>query len=117
VSLHVHATVVSRPTPDRAILDSGSKTLSNDLHRNAERGRGRSYGLIAQYPGAVIGALSEEHAVVDLSACSARPAIGERVTVIPNHCCVVSNLHDQIHGVRNGQVEITWRVAARGMVR
>jgi D-serine deaminase-like pyridoxal phosphate-dependent protein len=117
VSLHVHATVVSRPTAERAILDSGSKTLSSDLHKDARRGNGRSYGLVVEYPDAVIHALSEEHAVVDLSACKARPAIGERVRVIPNHCCVVSNLHDEIHGVRGGRVEVTWRVAARGTVR
>lgn len=117
IALHVHATVVSRPTAERAILDSGSKTLSSDLHRDPARGNGRSYGLIVEYPQAIIHALSEEHAVVDLSACTARPAIGERVRVIPNHCCVVSNLHDQIHSTRDGRVEVTWRVAARGTVR
>jgi D-serine deaminase-like pyridoxal phosphate-dependent protein len=117
VALRIHATVVSRPTPERAILDTGSKTLSSDLHKNPLRGHGRSYGLIVEYPDAVIGALSEEHGVVDLAACRARPAIGERVTVVPNHCCVVSNLHDRVYAVRDGRVETVWTVAARGTVR
>jgi D-serine deaminase-like pyridoxal phosphate-dependent protein len=39
------------------------------------------------------------------------------VSVIPNHCCVVSNLFDEMVGVRRGDVEVVWRVAARGMVR
>ena len=29
-ALHVHATVISRPTPDRAVIDAGSKSLSSD---------------------------------------------------------------------------------------
>ncbi len=116
VAMHVQATVVSRPTPQRAILDSGSKTLSSDLHRDPARGGGRSYGWLPEFPQAVIGALSEEHAVVDLSACGAQPQVGDRVAVVPNHCCVVSNLHDHIYGVRAGLVERVWPVAARGTV-
>jgi len=61
--------------------------------------------------------LSEEHAVVQFEAAAAKPAIGERVTVVPNHCCVVSNLHDRIYAVRDGRVEHVWRVAARGTVQ
>jgi D-serine deaminase-like pyridoxal phosphate-dependent protein len=37
--------------------------------------------------------------------------------VVPNHCCVVSNMVDEVHGVRAGTVEVTWPVAARGTAR
>ena len=40
--------------------------------------------------------------------------IGERVSVIPNHACVVTNLFNQIVGVRQTAVEVIWPVAARG---
>jgi D-serine deaminase-like pyridoxal phosphate-dependent protein len=110
-ALTVIATVVSRPTGDRAILDSGSKTLSSDLLGL------QGYGMLVEYPEARITGLSEEHGTVDLSACARRPEVGERVTVIPNHCCVVSNLFDEIVGVRGGQVEVVWPVAARGALR
>lgn len=112
-ALRVLATVVSRPTAARAILDAGSKTLSSDTLGL------QGFGLIAEYPGAVIERLSEEHGHVDLSASPARPRVGERVTVIPNHACVVSNLHDEVHGTRDGgrRVERAFRVAARGAVR
>ena len=106
---HVHATVVSRPTPDRAILDSGSKSLSSDF---ANVGVG--YGLIREYPNAIINRLYEEHAVVDLAACSTRPTIGERVRVLPNHICVVTNLHDTIAAVSQDRLVDFWRVEARG---
>ncbi|MEE8435083.1 MAG: alanine racemase [bacterium] len=112
-AMRVLMTVVSRPTESRAILDGGSKTLSADrlLWKDP------SYGVIVEYPNAIIHAYSEEHANVDLSSCAQRPSVGERVTVIPNHCCTVSNLHDQLLGVRDGKVEITWNVLARGRVR
>ncbi len=41
---------------------------------------------------------------------------GERVRVLPNHACVVSNLHDRVLAVRGERVEEEWRVAARGRV-
>ena len=108
-ALRVVATVVSRPTGDRAILDAGSKSLTSDLARGAE-----GHGLIVEYPEAQIVMLSEEHGHVDLSACAERPRIGEVVTVIPNHACVVSNLVDAVVVHRSGTIEGSWPVAARG---
>jgi D-serine deaminase-like pyridoxal phosphate-dependent protein len=110
-AMRIRTTVVSRPTPTRAILDAGSKTLSSDLLTL------QGYGHIVEYPDAVIVRLSEEHGHVDLSACARKPEIGEIVTVIPNHTCVVTNLHAQLVGVRAGRVEVVWDVAARGLVR
>lgn len=113
-AVHVHATVVSCPTPDRAVLDAGSKTLSSD---RVAPSAGDGYGLILEYPEAVIGRLNEEHAVVDVSACIRRPAVGERVRILPNHVCVVSNLHDTMAMARGGAVVGEWPVAARGRTR
>ena len=108
-AMTVRATVISRPTETRAILDSGSKTLSSEVIESG-------YGCIVEYPGARIYKLNEEHAYVDVSACDARPQIGEQVSVIPVHACVVSNLHDVLYGVRGEAVEVNWAVAARGRV-
>lgn len=108
-AMRVRATVVSRPTDTRAILDSGSKTLSSDTIDGG-------YGHIVEYPGARIYKLNEEHAYVDVSACDERPSIGEIVHVVPAHTCVVTNLHNQIYGARGENVEVVWPVAARGLV-
>ena len=108
-AMTVMATVVSRPASDRAILDSGSKTLAAD--RVAD-----GHGYILQYPDAHIYKLNEEHAYVDLSACEEKPVIGERVDIIPVHTCVVTNLHNQIYGVRGENIEQVWPIAARGLV-
>jgi D-serine deaminase-like pyridoxal phosphate-dependent protein len=110
-AMRVRTTVISRPTPTRAILDAGSKSLSSDLMGQS------GYGLIVEYPDAVIARLNEEHGIVDLSRCAKKPEVGEIVSVIPNHACVVTNLHDFLVGVRGERVEVVWPVAARGMIR
>lgn len=90
-ALTVMATVVSRPTPERAIVDAGSKTLSSDLLGLT------GYGLLRDYPGAQITGLSEEHGMVDVSALAHKPEVGEVVAIIPNHACVVTNLFDAVY--------------------
>ncbi len=110
-ALHVVATVVSRPTPDRAVIDAGSKTLSSDL---IAPDVGRGYGLLLDYPDAVITRLNEEHGTIDLSGSARRPALGERLRILPNHVCVVSNLHDAVAAVRHGAVAECFQIAARG---
>lgn len=110
-AMRVRATVVGRPTDDRAVIDAGTKVLTSDQYYVT------GYGHVIEYPGAVISGLSEEHGVVDLSACGDRPSIGEIVHVVPNHCCVVSNMVDEVYGIRGDRVEQVWRVAARGRVQ
>jgi D-serine deaminase-like pyridoxal phosphate-dependent protein len=36
------------------------------------------------------------------------------VRIVPNHACVVVNLFDELQVTRNGRLETSWRVAARG---
>ena len=38
--------------------------------------------------------------MVDLSRSAKKPKIGEVVSVIPNHCCVVTNMMDEIYAAR-----------------
>ncbi len=111
LAMHILATVVSRPAPDRAVLDSGSKALTSDLLGFSD------YGSIVGFEGARIVSLSEEHAVVDISGCT-RPfaEIGAMVKVVPNHTCVVTNLFDRMVFHRNGIVTRVENVDARGTV-
>jgi len=113
-ALHLHATVISRPTPDRAVIDAGSKSLSSD---GIDPSFGKGYGLMLGYEDAVIERLNEEHGVIDVSRCSSKPQVGERVRILPNHVCVVSNLHDEIAVSRGGVLLDTKRVEARGKTR
>jgi D-serine deaminase-like pyridoxal phosphate-dependent protein len=114
-ALRVIATVVSKPTSDRVILDCGSKTMSASTIPDP-RG-GVSMGYIVEYPDAHFYAWSEEHGHIDVSRCSRKPEIGERVQVLPVHPCPCVNEHDEIVAIRKGRVEAVWPVHARGKIR
>jgi D-serine deaminase-like pyridoxal phosphate-dependent protein len=73
-------------------------------------------GLIVEAPGSPIVQLNEEHAYVQLAEGETLE-LGQRVHVVPNHACVVSNLFDELVVERGGNVEAVWRVAARGRSR
>jgi D-serine deaminase-like pyridoxal phosphate-dependent protein len=77
----------------------------------------KGYGRIVEYPDAQIAGFSEEHGNIDLAASARKPKVGEVVSVIPNHCCVVTNMVDEVYGVRGGKIEVVWPVAACGRVR
>ena len=110
-ALTVLATVVSVPATDRAVVDAGSKTLSSDPLRPRAGGHGLVLGRKTR-----VARLSEEHGVLQVEPGEAF-RVGERVRILPNHACVVSNLHDRLVGVRGEQVEEEIVVAARGCVQ
>jgi D-serine deaminase-like pyridoxal phosphate-dependent protein len=118
-ALTVAATVVSKPAADRIILDSGSKTLTNDQARGIAKVSG--FGAIltadgtAEEGGLIIERLSEEHATVRVAG-GTRLEPGDRVRVVPNHSCVVSNLVDVVRLVEGDDVVDTLPVAARGKI-
>jgi D-serine deaminase-like pyridoxal phosphate-dependent protein len=123
-ALTVMATVVSKH-PGRIILDCGSKTLSNDQARGISAAGG--YGAILagesdalDYAREIdealtIERLSEEHATVRVTGAT-RLEPGDRVRVVPNHSCVVSNLVDVVRLVDGDEVIDTLPVAARGRI-
>lgn len=102
-------TVVSTPAPGRIIIDGGKKTFTNDQNS--------PYGYIVEHPDAKIYGMSVEHGHVDVSACDHTFRVGERLSVIPQHQGMVTNLHDTVYAVRNGIVEGIWKVAGRGRVQ
>ena len=123
-ALTVLATVVSKPGPDRIILDSGSKTLTSDAARGFSPIQG--YGAVlrdtsgrpGQQPDAdlIVERLSEEHATVRVAGGNTTLQPGDRVRVIPNHSCVVSNLVDQAWLVDGLRVLEPMPIAARGRI-
>jgi len=110
-AMTVRATVISRPTQNRAVFDAGSKVMTYEQYY------AKGYGRVVEYPDAQVTGFSEEHGILDLSASAKKPQIGEIISVIPNHCCVVTNMMDEVYAVRKGQVEAVFSVAARGKVR
>jgi D-serine deaminase-like pyridoxal phosphate-dependent protein len=120
-ALTVLSTVVAKH-PGRLILDAGSKTLTNDGARGFTPLDG--YGALSPSPGGrlqphdgfAIERLSEEHATVRVAGGAPELQIGDRVRIIPNHSCVVSNLVDTVHLVDGPVVAESVPVAARGRI-
>jgi D-serine deaminase-like pyridoxal phosphate-dependent protein len=108
VALSVLATVVSTPAPDRFVLDAGAKVLGYDRPAWTP-----GHGLLPAFPEATVTGLWEHHAVA-ATGTGPRPAVGDRVVVIPNHVCTTVNLVSELHVVRDGQVTERWPVDARG---
>jgi D-serine deaminase-like pyridoxal phosphate-dependent protein len=105
-ALTVLTTVISRPNKDVAIIDAGIKTTTKE-------------GLpeVVGIEGAKVISLSEEHGRLDVSECNVNLKPGDKIEMIPNHCCTTINLHDRLYGIRNGRLETIWDIAGRGRVR
>lgn len=106
---NVLATVISTPTPRRAIIDAGSKTLTSDLLGL------RDYGHVIGHPEISIVGLSEEHGTLEIDPENPLK-IGQRIRIIPNHVCVVSNMFDNIWLEGIGSKLLKLKVDARGCV-
>ena len=112
-ALFVLAMVVSKPAADRLILDSGSKTLTNDGARGFSPTPG--FGTVVGHPNLLIERLSEEHATVRVQDGETRLEPGDRVRIIPNHSCVVSNLVDEAWLLSGNSAE-PFPIEARGRI-
>ena len=117
-ALTVLATVVATH-PGRVILDAGSKTLTNDTARGIAKAPG--YGAVLTDAGTIdegllVERLSEEHATVRVVG-DTRLKPGDRVRILPNHACTVSNLVDVVRLVEGDSVVDTLPIAARGRIQ
>ena len=103
-ALTLLATVISVPTPQRAIIDAGMKAIT---HEN---------GLpeVVARPGVRLKALHEEHGILDVDETQAAMRPGDRVELWPSHVCTTVNLHDQYYALRGEEVEAIWSISGRG---
>jgi len=106
-ALSVLASVTSRPTPTRIVVDAGKKTMSGDAAMPEPIG----------LPAVEEIRLSAEHATLELERPSETPKIGDRVEFVVGYSDTTVHLHERLVGVRKGQVEVVWRVAARGRLQ
>ena len=105
----VLATVVSRPTANRVIIDAGSKTLTSDLLGLD------GYGYVIGHTDAQIVGLSEEHGTLSIGEHS-ELKVGDRLSIIPNHVCVVSNMLNEVVLKKATGEFVTLPIDARGCV-
>jgi D-serine deaminase-like pyridoxal phosphate-dependent protein len=109
-ALFVLATVMSRPAPERAVVDAGHKAAAVDSDLP------EPFAL----PGVTYQRPSDEHGVL-VAENGRLPARGDKVLLVPGHCDPTVNLHDWLVGIRGmhgpgAHVEAVWPVDARGAV-
>ena len=83
-SLFVWATVMSRPTQDRAIVDASLKALAFDS----------GPPLVCDEPAATYERASDEHGRLAVSAATNRLGLGDKIRLIPGNCDQPSKSYD-----------------------
>jgi 3-hydroxy-D-aspartate aldolase len=104
-ALFVLTTIMSRPTPDRAVCDAGLKAHSVDTGLPVIHGR-----TYIEYVNA-----SDEHGTLQVTGTNGLN-LGNKLWLIPGHCDPTVNLYNHFVGVRRGRVESIWPIVARGAV-
>ncbi|MEJ0037983.1 MAG: DSD1 family PLP-dependent enzyme [Gammaproteobacteria bacterium] len=102
--LFVLATVISRPKPGIAVIDAGLKAIGVDA----------GLPIVADLDGALYTRASDEHGVLDISACQREVRSADRVRLTPGNCDPTVNLHDIYVVSRDGVVRDIWPITARG---
>lgn len=102
-SLFILTTVVS-VSNNIVVVDAGVKSCGVDQGMPVPCGFSVSH-IVA----------SEEH--LQLHNPSKKFSVGDKVLLIPAHCCSTVNLHDKIYFVENEEVVKRYFVTARGMFR
>jgi D-serine deaminase-like pyridoxal phosphate-dependent protein len=108
-SLTVLLSVVDRPTPDRVILDGGSKTFTF-----APAPVGGGWGLVKGSDGLRIDRMTEEHSVLERPGLAKRFRLGDKVEIIPNACGETLNVFNELFALRGDLVDVCWRIPATG---
>ncbi|QHT58940.1 amino acid aldolase [Paenibacillus lycopersici] len=108
------ATVVSRPSPDYAVIDGGSKTFATDVQPNTEPLLLQGFGRVVEWPDAVLERMTEEHGMLRLLPHH-ELNVGDQVHIIPNHICSTLNLHNKLYWVDGDLIEER-PILARGML-
>ncbi len=109
----VLATVISKPTPERVVLDAGVKALTC-FTRETGICRAPGYGLVKGSGGLRLSGLYDEHGLINDSEANSRLSVGDKIEIIPNHICPTCNLYEKIYLVREGMVIDELPVLCRG---
>jgi len=102
-ALTVLATVIGRPVPERVVVNTGWKCATQEL----------GMPVVKDVEDAEVHHLAEEHGLIRANPES-KIDVGDKLELIPSHCCTTVNLHDQYYGIRNDMLEVVWPVSARG---
>lgn len=112
----VLATVMSKPTDERVILDVGAKGITAQT-RTVGITKCEGHGTILEYPETHIFDVYDEHAIIYDRAFHDAVKIGDKVRIIPVHICPAANLYDKAYLTSGDEVVGEYEVACRGKLQ
>lgn len=112
----VLTTVISKPTRERVITDVGAKGITMQSRSNGITAT-EGLGLIKEFDGVHIDSVFDEHAIIYNADFSSKVEIGDKIRIIPNHICPVSNLHETAYLIENDEVAKTIDIDCRGKLK
>lgn len=92
----VLASVISRPTGERVILDVGTKGLTMQ-ERTVGICASGGKGCLLEDPDVRIDTVFDEHAIINHKGFRDRVRPGDKVRIVPAHICPVVNLYDKAY--------------------
>lgn len=103
-ALTIFVTIISKTSSEKYILDAGMKAISQD----------NGLPFIKDHPEWKVTVLNEEHAYLYTPGGNSQLGIGDKIELVPSHCCTTINLHDRYYALRNDRIEAVWAIEARG---
>ncbi len=94
-ALSVLGTVISKPSKQRFVLNIGLKEISGE----------RGLPQLRNCEGAQVRRLNAEHAIAEILDPNLAVEVGDRLELWAQYSDATVNLHRQMYGLRNGQVE------------
>jgi D-serine deaminase-like pyridoxal phosphate-dependent protein len=112
----VLTSVISLPTAERIVLDTGAKALT--LQTRSEGICATSgYGLVKNSANVRLSGMFDEHGLINNAALRNELMVGNKLEIIPNHICPVCNLYDSAYAVSQGNVLGEIVILGRGKTR
>lgn len=112
----VLTTIISKPTYERVITDVGAKGITMQARTQGITATD-GLGLIRDFDGVHIDSVFDEHAIIYNEKFSKAVEIGDKVSIIPNHICPVSNLHETAYLIEDDEVVEEIDIDCRGKLK
>ncbi len=106
-ALKIISTIISRPHSRRIVTDAGKKAMSSDTALPLPLGVDSIESM----------RFSAEHGVINTGEPVCGWDIGGKLEWVVGYGDTTVALHDEMYGVRDGQVEVVWPIQGRGKIR
>lgn len=112
----VLTTIISKPTEERVITDVGAKGITAQTRTEGLTAT-KGLGKIKEFDDVFIHSVFDEHSIIYNKDFNQKIQIGDKVQIIPNHICPVSNLHEKAYLINDGKVIEEIIIECRGKLQ